>query len=1265
MCRVLILDDDKRYAESLKPVVEGFETGGTITDTASTLNEALDCAQKAVLCGQPYTVFIVDQRLGTGKDGIEAMKELRIASPDSAAIILTGVGDQDVGARAYQAGAFRYLSKPVEEEELIFVLNSLMQSRWELVENKWRKVFSEMMETALHRTNFSDVAKVVVEYSLKLGFVRAHIFWSPKRSGTITSDTLHGVECDGDNSVKDFSSKTSSLSLMKEFRQYLQTRDAAFIATKDVNKKLNLELASIGFSFPASGLWVLPLWSGTELLGALTLDFWQTPRFLGAQERSLLDFFTRQVAVTLEHAELYDAEKRALQEAEMFSHIGRQTGTRAATQNLTKLLEQIRVEVGKQFDVSNFSIFIHKEEENTISFELLYQNGILQDKASRVAGNGLEEYMLAQKNAVMISNVRSFVKEKGIKLQGSVPFAWLGAPLQVGDKIFGGVCLQKREKGNAFSDHDKQTLRSVADQVAGAVQISDFKKEEDEDRERMQLLQRASMEMLRIARRSEDDFWHTVLTIATANFGMGFNRALLFLTKDNREILHGRRGIGTNNAKEAIRHWKREEKLKTDLNSFLNTVDAGRIRLTQFHEMALDTDIALSELGNETREKLEISRVLKIKKEDLSNHLPEAIIQKFELSDCALLAIGTGNFISGLVIVDNKHNQKPINDKLLGSLQSLLANAGLVWENLRQREKSEDLLDANLEILGSASHQSLQKTLDRICRTAHLISRADWTIIHPFRAGKKPFEIEVGNVGHYGELNSSILDLTKSKLQIGGVSRQVLKKGELVVGNIDKRSPGTGKLRLSESHFIQSEGVKALIGVAVKDPSTQESLGILYLDYRQPREFSKSDVHHAESLASLAAVAISNMHEIEEIKQRRQFKLAKEIAEAVGASLNLETTMDAILSKLHESFGNTRLCVLLFEKRMQALKFAPGTSKFYKINNPQYARQDTFPLDKETIACRVARQTLTKKKIQFENVDDVSKDTDYLILNPKVKSEFCISLLGTKNELLGVLALEREKVYGFGEDDIEVIKTVAQHISIAIERAQQSEELEYKSIVSTRTSWAANVAHGINSEVNNVLSWAYLIRKKAGEDTEIGKYAKNIEESATQLASINPWANRPSESVVIDIFLKEELFEITQPKDILVDFLSGASGTKVMIKISQFKNTLRLLVNNASKAMKQMEKKRVFVSTRLINQSSAVEILFKDFGPGVSEDKHSSAFRRPFTTKEEGGYGLLFIRQMIEDMHGEITLLPYEEGKGAEFLIQLQVQESTSDHQGG
>jgi len=376
--------------------------------------------------------------------------------------------------------------------------------------------------------------------------------------------------------------------------------------------------------------------------------------------------------------------------------------------------------------------------------------------------------------------------------------------------------------------------------------------------------------------------------------------------------------------------------------------------------------------------------------------------------------------------------------------------------------------------------------------------------------------------------------------------------------------------------------------------------------------------------------------------------------------LNLETTMDAILGKLSDAFGETtRLCVLLYEKRLQALKFAPAALKYYKINNPRYAGWDTFPLDDGTIACRVAKRALADRKLVCENVKDVSKDNDYLKLDYKVKSEFCISLFNAKNELLGILALEKGEINGFKDQDIELIKTVALHISIAIERAQQSEELEYNSTVAAQTSWAANIAHEINNEVGKILNWAYFIRKLAGENPEIQEYAKNIEESVSQLSLSNPWASMPLEAVKMDAILSTKIQQVTLNRGITVDFQPGASDTLVMIKIVQFQHILKQLVNNAARAMQGSTEKRILIATQLVKNNTVVEILFQDFGPGISEDKHASAFQRPFTTKGTGGFGLLFIRQMVEDMGGEITLLPYQKGKGATFLIHIPVADST------
>jgi sensor histidine kinase regulating citrate/malate metabolism len=68
-----------------------------------------------------------------------------------------------------------------------------------------------------------------------------------------------------------------------------------------------------------------------------------------------------------------------------------------------------------------------------------------------------------------------------------------------------------------------------------------------------------------------------------------------------------------------------------------------------------------------------------------------------------------------------------------------------------------------------------------------------------------------------------------------------------------------------------------------------------------------------------------------------------------------------------------------------------------------------------------------------------------------------------------------------------------------------------------------------------------------------------------------------------------------------------------------------------------------------------VEILFQDTGPGINKEVQLSIFQRPITTKGRGGYGLLLVRQMIEDMHGQIKFVTEKPGQGAKFSIQFPI----------
>ena len=389
-------------------------------------------------------------------------------------------------------------------------------------------------------------------------------------------------------------------------------------------------------------------------------------------------------------------------------------------------------------------------------------------------------------------------------------------------------------------------------------------------------------------------------------------------------------------------------------------------------------------------------------------------------------------------------------------------------------------------------------------------------------------------------------------------------------------------------------------------------------------------------------------------ERRRQLTTAKEIAETIGLGMNLEKTMEAVIQILHTVFEKTSLCVLLYQSDIEALKFAPATLKYYKVQNPDFRRQHTFPMTGKSIACRVARRALQTRSVVCENRGDVINDPDYLPLDPDVKSELCVSLMSTRNDLLGVLVLERYKLNDFDEMDEELVKTAAQLMGSAIERTRQSEELEFRTTVAAQTAWAADIAHEINNEVGQIRNWTYILKDRLRDDQELLNFALRIEESASVLSSTGPWSDQPPQVIKLDFLLKRNLEKLASQRNLEVEYQLGAKDVYIHVNPVEFQRVLRHLVRNAAKAMQNSRIRKLTVSTHSLN-NSLVEILFQDSGPGISREVQLSIFQRPITTKSRGGYGLLLVRQMIGDMGGQIKLIPQKRGQGAVFSIQFPV----------
>ena len=114
---LLIVDDDKPFCLRL---TRAMESRGFTVSAAASVAEGLNAIASA-----PPAFAVIDLRLSDG-NGLEIMSELKARRPDARAIILTGYGNIVTAVTAVKLGAFDYIAKPADADE---IYNALMATR--------------------------------------------------------------------------------------------------------------------------------------------------------------------------------------------------------------------------------------------------------------------------------------------------------------------------------------------------------------------------------------------------------------------------------------------------------------------------------------------------------------------------------------------------------------------------------------------------------------------------------------------------------------------------------------------------------------------------------------------------------------------------------------------------------------------------------------------------------------------------------------------------------------------------------------------------------------------------------------------------------------------------------------------------------------------------------------------------------------------------------------------------------------------------------
>lgn len=119
--KILLVDDEKQFVDTLaeRLAMRGFSA-----------RVAYDGPQALKAVEDPTDVIVLDLRM-PGMDGFEVLRSVKKSNPQVQVIILTGHGGDAEEQTAYRMGAYNFLKKPMDIDEL---LNSIRMAYRDKVE---------------------------------------------------------------------------------------------------------------------------------------------------------------------------------------------------------------------------------------------------------------------------------------------------------------------------------------------------------------------------------------------------------------------------------------------------------------------------------------------------------------------------------------------------------------------------------------------------------------------------------------------------------------------------------------------------------------------------------------------------------------------------------------------------------------------------------------------------------------------------------------------------------------------------------------------------------------------------------------------------------------------------------------------------------------------------------------------------------------------------------------------------------------------------
>jgi len=287
--------------------------------------------------------------------------------------------------------------------------------------------------------------------------------------------------------------------------------------------------------------------------------------------------------------------------------------------------------------------------------------------------------------------------------------------------------------------------------------------------------------------------------------------------------------------------------------------------------------------------------------------------------------------------------------------------------------------------------------------------------------------------------------------------------------------------------MLRENGVQSFCTVPLT--TAHRRLGAMGFGSLQPTTYQDADLQFIQQVAKQVAVAIDNAINSDQLaRERDRQELLLKVNNAVVAHLDLDELFTAVSACLRTVIQHDGSSLLLHNAetgqwRIHVLDFT---------NNESFIEEGGDKDCPESPSCRAIA---TGKPAVFREHDlkDMAGSSRIAqeLLDRSVKS-FCSVPLLSHNRTMGALNVGRRQDEGFSSEDVELLRQVAQQISIAVENA-----LAYKQIAQLKDKVTKEKLY-LQEEIQT----EYNFQEIVGESQTLRRVLKEVETVAATSSTV-------------------------------------------------------------------------------------------------------------------------------------------------------------------